>query len=69
MILLKRILAEKRAAIIPLAIGILANIGVYLLVVYPLGVKSAGAENRAARRAYENAGMRELGRCGLMLRG
>ena len=51
MTLLKRILAEKRAAIIPLAIGILANIGVYLLVVYPLGVKSAGAENRAAAAA------------------
>ena len=51
MILLKRIQAEKRAAIIPLAIGILANIGVYLLVVYPLGVKSAGAENRAAAAA------------------
>ena len=48
MTLLKRILTEKRAAIIPLAIGILSNIGVYLLVVYPLGVKSAGAENRAA---------------------
>lgn len=51
MTLLKRILAEKRAAIIPLAVGILANIGVYLLVVYPLGVKSAGAENRAAAAA------------------
>ena len=51
MILLKRILAEKRAAIIPLAVGILANIGVYLLVVSPLGVKSAGAENRAAAAA------------------
>ena len=51
MTLLKRILAEKRAAIIPLAIGILSNIGVYLLVVYPLGVKSAGAENRAAAAA------------------
>jgi hypothetical protein len=48
MTLLKRILSEKRAAVIPLAIGILSNIGVYLLVVYPLGVKSAGAENRAA---------------------
>jgi len=51
MTLLKRILTEKRAAIIPLAIGILSNIGVYLLVVYPLGVKSAGAENRAAAAA------------------
>jgi len=51
MTLLKRIVTEKRAAIIPLAIGILSNIGVYLLVVYPLGVKSAGAENRAAAAA------------------
>jgi hypothetical protein len=51
MTLLKRILSEKRAAIIPLAIGILSNIGVYLLVVYPLGVKSANAESRAATAA------------------
>ena len=51
MILLKRILAEKRVWVIPLAVGILANIAVYLFVVYPLGVKSAGAENRAAAAA------------------
>jgi hypothetical protein len=48
MTLLKRILVEKRVWLIPLALGIIANIAVYLLVVYPLGVKSAGAENRAA---------------------
>jgi Tfp pilus assembly protein PilO len=48
MILWKRILVEKRALIIPLAIAILANVGVYALVVYPLGVKSAGAADRAA---------------------
>jgi len=51
MTLLKRILVEKRVWLIPLALGIIANIAVYLLVVYPLGVKSAGAENRAAAAA------------------
>jgi Type II secretion system (T2SS), protein M subtype b len=51
MTLFKRILAEKRVWIIPLALGIIANIAVYLLVVYPLGVKSAGAEDRAAAAA------------------
>jgi hypothetical protein len=48
MTLWRRILAEKRAAIIPLALGVVANIAVYALVVYPLGVKSAGAADRAA---------------------
>jgi hypothetical protein len=51
MTLLKRILVEKRAWLIPLAVGIVANIAVYLLVVFPLGVKSAGAESRAAAAA------------------
>jgi hypothetical protein len=48
MTLWRRILVEKRVWLIPLALGIVANIAVYLLVVYPLGVKSAGAEDRAA---------------------
>jgi len=48
MTLWKRILVEKRVWLIPLALGIVANIAVYLLVVYPLAVKSAGAEDRAA---------------------
>jgi len=51
MTLWKRILVEKRVWLIPLAIGIIANIAVYLLVVYPLAVKSAGAEDRAAAAA------------------
>jgi hypothetical protein len=51
MTLLKRILVEKRRWIVPLAIGVLANIGVYLFVVYPLAVKSAGAADRAAAAA------------------
>ena len=48
MTLSKRILVEKRVWLIPLALGTIANIAVYLLVVYPLAVKSAGAEDRAA---------------------
>ena len=47
----KRIAAEKRSLILPIAIGVLVNIGVYVLVVYPLGIKSAGAANRAANAA------------------
>ena len=47
MILLKRILAEKRSVIVPLIFAVLVNVGVYALVVYPLGVKSAGAADRA----------------------
>jgi len=44
----KRILIEKRAVIIPLMIGLLANVAAYALWVYPLGVKSATAADRAA---------------------
>jgi hypothetical protein len=57
MTLWKRILHEKRALVIPLALGVLLNIGVYALVVYPLGVKSAGAADRAvaATQSLANA--------------
>jgi hypothetical protein len=48
MTLWKRIVVEKRALVIPLALAILVNVGVYALVVYPLGVKSATAADRAA---------------------
>jgi hypothetical protein len=48
MMLWRRILAEKRAAIIPLLLGVVGNIAAYALWVYPLGVKSAGAVDRAA---------------------
>ena len=47
----KRILIEKRAVIIPLMIGLLANVAAYALWVYPLGVKSATAVDRAAAAA------------------
>jgi len=47
----KRILIEKRTTIIPLTIGLLANVVAYAVWVYPLGVKSAGAADRAAAAA------------------
>jgi len=54
-----RILNEKRALIIPIAVGLVANVAAYALVVRPLGVRSAGAADRAAAatralRAAEN---------------
>jgi hypothetical protein len=44
----RRILAEKRALVVPLVLGVVANLAAYALWVYPLGVKSAGAADRAA---------------------
>jgi hypothetical protein len=49
----KRIFAEKRSLVVPLIVGAVVNVGVYALVVYPLGVKSAGAADRA-RNAVES---------------
>ena len=51
MALWKRILAEKRVLLIPLALGVIVNMAAYGLWVYPLGVKSAGAADRAAAAA------------------
>lgn len=48
MTLWKRILREKRAVLIPLGLGVVANVAAYALWVYPLSVKSAGAADRAA---------------------
>jgi hypothetical protein len=61
MMLWKRILVEKRALIIPLVLGLLANVAAYALWVYPLGVKSAGAADRAAAAEQSvHAAEREL---------
>jgi hypothetical protein len=49
--LARRIFAEKRGLVLPIIIAALINVFVYALVVYPLGVKSAGAANRAANAA------------------
>jgi Tfp pilus assembly protein PilO len=64
MTLWRRIIVEKRIFIIPLAFGIVVNLAIYALVVYPLGVKSASAAGRAtaanealraAQRDYDSA--------------
>jgi Tfp pilus assembly protein PilO len=51
MTLARRILLEKRTAVVPLALALLVNVGVYAFVVYPLTARSAGAEDRAAAAA------------------
>ena len=57
----KRIVVEKRALIVPLVLGVIGNIAAYGLWVYPLGVKSAGAADRAAAAAQSlQAAEREL---------
>jgi hypothetical protein len=70
MTLWRRILVEKRMFIIPLAFGIAANIAVYALVVYPLGVKSANAAGRAAA-AFDalKAAERDLGNARALVTG
>lgn len=47
MTLLQRILREKRSIIMPLLVALLVNIAAYVLVVRPLGEKSATAADRA----------------------
>jgi len=49
--LAQRIFLEKRSILLPLALALLANIGVYAAVVYPLAVRSANAADRAAAAA------------------
>ena len=51
MSLVRRIIAEKRAMLVPLIAALLINIAVYALVVYPLGIKSATSVDRAAAAA------------------
>jgi hypothetical protein len=61
MALWKRILLEKRALIVPLVLGLLGNAAAYALWVYPLGVKSEGAADRAAAASQSlQAAEREL---------
>lgn len=61
MTLLQRVLREKRSIIVPLFIGLLANLAAYALVVRPLGVRSATAADRAVvARANLAAAERDL---------
>jgi hypothetical protein len=53
MTLWRRILVEKRSLVFPIALALIANIGVYAFVVYPLGVRSAGAVTRAAQATVD----------------
>jgi Type II secretion system (T2SS), protein M subtype b len=64
MTLWRRILVEKRILIMPLAVGLVANVAIYALWVHPLRVRSASAAGRAvaaanaasaAERDYESA--------------
>ena len=47
----QRVLVEKRAIIVALAVGLIANVAAYAFVVYPLEVKAAGAADRAQSAA------------------
>jgi type II secretion system (T2SS) protein M len=47
----KRIFVDHRALVSIIAIGLLANVAVYAVAVRPLGVKSAGAADRARAAA------------------
>jgi hypothetical protein len=51
MTLVRRVLFEKRRVLLILGAALLVNVGVYVLVVYPLGVKSETAVSRAATAA------------------
>jgi hypothetical protein len=56
MTLLRRIISEKRGALVPLVLALLVNIGVYVLVVHPLAVKSETTADRAAAAAQSRRG-------------
>ena len=47
MTLFKRVLVDTRPLIIPLAVAIVANIGIYVFAVYPLSNRQAGVVERA----------------------
>lgn len=57
MTLWQRVLADKRRIIVPLAIGIIANVVLYVVVVFPLGrqVVSTEREERLAREELVKA--------------
>lgn len=51
MTLLSRVIRERRATLIPLAVGLFLNLVVYLFVVLPMAQRSAGAADRAQAAA------------------
>lgn len=46
--LIARVIAERRRLLVPLAIAAVGNVALYALVVYPLSLKVASSERRAA---------------------
>ena len=60
--LFRRVLAERRRLLVPLAIAAVGNVALYALVVYPLSLKVGVSEERAAaaRQQVQNAERDEL---------
>lgn len=52
---LARIVRERRRVVVPLAAAAVLNLVVYALVVYPLSLRVAGAERRAATARQQQA--------------
>ena len=70
MSLARRIVSEKRGILIPLLVALLVNIAVYGLVVYPLGVKSATAADRAeAAKVARLSAERDMASAGALVEG
>ena len=47
MITARRVLTEKRTLIVPVVVGLLVNVALYLIVVYPLSKKVAGGQQQS----------------------
>ena len=57
----RRVLAEKRTLIVPVAVALLVNVALYAIVVYPLSKKVAGDEQEAESAAAAlNAARRDF---------
>ena len=68
--LFRRIVSENRGAVIAIAVGLMANVLLFILVVRPLEAKSTGAADRAAAAAVtlRNA-QREVAQADALVKG
>ena len=70
MTLVRRIVSEKRGALVPLVVALVLNIGVYVLVVRPLAAKSETSVDRAASAAQaRRAAERDYASADALVRG
>src|SRR5215475_10579856 len=70
MTLLRRIIGEKRGVIVAVTLALLANVAIYALVVYPLGVKSESSSDRATAAAQSRqAAERDMAAAEALVRG